>query len=105
MNNDHEQDEIKKVLQDGFQSIDKEVDENTPSLQWFEQLVVDQQQQLRARFKRDIFLFLLLACCILTVFTLTLFQLPALFLLLQVLIFVGALMFIGITYVKKVKRI
>ncbi|WP_061811089.1 YxlC family protein [Rossellomorea vietnamensis] len=104
MNNKHEQDELKELIDEGFQSIDREVDESTPSLQWFEQLVEGQQEQLQARFKRDMILFLLLACCLLTVFSLTLFQMPILFLLLQVLIFAGALIFIGWTYTKKVKR-
>ena len=104
MNNKHEQDELKELIDEGFQSIDREVDESTPSLQWFEQLVEGQQEQLQARFKRDMILFLLLACCLLTVFSLTLFQMPILFLLLQVLIFAGALIFIGLSYTKKVKR-
>ena len=104
MNNKHEQDELKELIDEGFQSIDREVEESTPSLQWFEQLVEGQQEQLKARFKRDMILFLLLACCLLTVFSLTLFQMPILFLLLQGLIFAGALLFIGLSYTKKVKR-
>lgn len=106
MNNHQEQnDELKKLLEHGFQSIDEEINESTPSLQWFEQLVEDRQVELKARFKRDLFIFLLLACCILTGLSLTLFQMPILFLLLQVAIFVGASIFTGITYTKKVKRI
>jgi fatty acid desaturase len=104
MNNKHEHDELKELINEGFRSIDREVEESTPSLQWFEQLVEDQQEQLKARFKRDMILFLLIAGCLLTVFSLTLFQMPILFLLLQVLIFAGALIFIGLTYTKKVKR-
>ncbi|MBN8192605.1 YxlC family protein [Bacillus sp. NTK074B] len=105
MNNKHEQDELKELIDEGFRAIDRGVDESTPSLQWFEQLVVDQQDQLKARFKREMILFLILACCLLTVFSLTLFQMPILFLLFQGLIFAGALLFIGVTYIKKVKRI
>ncbi|WP_282138178.1 YxlC family protein [Rossellomorea aquimaris] len=104
---DHQEhnDELKELLEKGFESIDEDIDESTPSLQWFEQLVEDKQVELKARFKRDLTIFLLLACCILTVLTLTLFQMPILFLLLQVTIFVGASIFAGITYKKKVKRI
>ncbi|MBW3110648.1 MULTISPECIES: DUF5345 family protein [Bacillaceae] len=105
MKNRHEHDELKELIDEGFRSIDRGVDESTPSLQWFEQLVEVQQEQLKARFKRDMILFLFLACCLLTVFSLTLFQMPLLFLLLQGLIFAGALVFIGVTYTKKVKRI
>ncbi|PFG07218.1 YxlC family protein [Bacillus sp. es.034] len=104
MNNKHVHDELKELIDEGFRSIDRGVEESTPSLQWFEQLVEDQQERLKARFKRDMILFLLLAGCLLTVFSLTLFQMPILFLLLQVLIFAGALIFIGLTYTKKVKR-
>ena len=104
-NHQEHNDELKKLLEDGFQSIDEDIDESIPSLQWFKQLVEDRQVELKARFKRDITIFLLLACCILTVFSLTLFQMPILFLLLQVAIFVGASIFTAITYTKKVKRI
>ncbi|CAN7478285.1 YxlC family protein [Rossellomorea sp. LjRoot5] len=105
MNNDREQVELKKLLRDGFRSIEEEVDQNTPNLQWFEQLVSDRQEQLKARFRRDLIIFLLMAGCILTLFSLTLFQMPVLFLLLQIIIFMGASIFTGITYMKKVKRI
>ena len=105
MNNEHEHDELKEILNKGFRSIDQEIEENTPSLQWFEQFAEEQHEQLKGRFKRDIVVFLLIACCILTAFSLTLFQLPILFLLLQVVIFVGASIYTGIAYMKKVKRI
>ena len=32
MNNKHEQDELKELIDEGFQSIDREVEESTPSL-------------------------------------------------------------------------
>jgi|GEM_PF-3958736 len=104
---DHQEhnDELKELLEKGFESIDEDIDESTPSLQWFEQLVEEKQVELKARFKLDLTIFLLLACCILTVLTITLFQMPILFLLLQVTIFVGASIFTGISYKKKVKRI
>ncbi len=105
MTNDNKQDDLRKLMDEGFQSLNKELDENTPSLQWFEQMVLDQQAQLKARFKRDLIIFLFLACCILIVFFFTLFQMPILFLLLQAAIFVGGAIFTGITYMKKVKRI
>ncbi|MEI2663661.1 YxlC family protein [Rossellomorea sp. LJF3] len=104
MDNDREQDELKNLLGDGFRSIDEDVDQNTPNLQWFEQFVEERQAQLNIRFRRDLIIFLLLAACILTLFSLALLQMPVLFLLLQIIIFLGASIFTGITYMKKVKR-
>jgi uncharacterized membrane protein len=105
MNKEHEHDELKELLDEGFRSIDLRIDESTPSHQWFEQFAADQHEQLKAKFKRDLVVFILLACCILTTFSLTLFQMPILFLLLQVAVFVGASIYTGRTYMKRVKRI
>ncbi|KPL61563.1 YxlC family protein [Rossellomorea vietnamensis] len=105
MNKDREQDELKRLLGDGFRSIEEEVHQNTPNLQWFEEFVSERQERQKARFRRDLIIFLLLAGCILTLFSLTLFQMPVLFLLLQIIIFLGASIFTGITYRKKVKRV
>jgi hypothetical protein len=105
MNKEHEHDELKELLDEGFRSIDLKIDESTPSPQWFEQFTADRHEQLKAKFKRDLTVFILLACCILTAFSLTLFQMPILFLLLQCAVFVGASIYTGITYMKRVKRI
>ncbi|MCA1059656.1 YxlC family protein [Rossellomorea aquimaris] len=105
MKNDHEQDELMKLLDEGFRSIDDGIDQSTPSEQWFERFAKDQQEQLKKRFRRDLSVFILLACFILAMFFLTLFQMPVLFLLLQGAAFVGASIYTGITYVKKVKEI
>ncbi|NMH69610.1 YxlC family protein [Bacillus sp. RO3] len=106
MNTHQEHDkDMKKLLDEGFRSIDGDIDDSTPSLQWFNQFVQDQQEQLKERFKRDFILFLMAACGILAVFSLTLFQMPILFLLLQVAIFVGATVYTVFIHTKKVKGI
>ncbi|BCB02881.1 YxlC family protein [Bacillus sp. KH172YL63] len=102
---DKENDDLKELLDEGFRPLHEEIDGHTPPLQWFEQLVKDRQAEMKARFKRDFIVFLLIACCILTVLALTLFQMPLLFLLLQGAIFIGGTVFTGIIYVKKVKEI
>ncbi len=103
--NDDQHSEFQSLLKSGFQSIEKDIDDHTPSQQWFEQFVENQQTQLKAKFKRDVILFLIAACCILAVFSITLLQMPTLFLILQGIIFVVAAIISSVTYVKQVKKI
>jgi Flp pilus assembly protein TadB len=60
--------------------------ENTPRLEWFEQLVTERKQQLRRDWQRELTVFLLVAICVVggVIFLLT--RTPVLFLSLQLVL-------------------
>jgi hypothetical protein len=100
-----DEEQLGKLLKEGFKPLEKNIDEDTPAQQWFEQFVIEQQSLQRSKLKKDILLFLCVACLILTAFAITLLQLPILFLIIQGAVFILATAFSGISFLKQVKKI
>ncbi|MGR3763392.1 DUF5345 family protein [Rossellomorea sp. NS-SX7] len=96
--------ELEQILKAGMKPLEEEVDDHV-SQEWFEQFVLQQQKEIKAGLKRDLLLFMFIASCLLIILSLTLLKLPALFLLLQGVVFVGAVMFSSLTFFKQVKKI
>ncbi|OAT83038.1 hypothetical protein A6P54_05435 [Bacillus sp. MKU004] len=108
MNNEHQptkENELDHILKAGMEPMDKEVEDTTPSEEWFQQFVLQQQKDIKAGLKRDLILFLLIAGCLLLLFSLTLLKQPMLFLLLQGAVFIGGAAFASLVFFKQVKKI
>ncbi|WP_064091771.1 YxlC family protein [Rossellomorea aquimaris] len=97
--------DLKQLFESGFKMINQEIEENTPSDQWFEHFVVEQQERVKVKLRKELIAFLAVACFTLLIFAVTLFQLPSLFLLLQIGVFIGASIFSSFTYIKQVKKL
>lgn len=80
-------DELKKsieLIHMGLDSLDGGIDIETPSMDWFEQLVVEQKEVVRKKLWKEVTIFLSMALIIVSVLLYTLYQLPGIFLGLQV---------------------
>jgi Family of unknown function (DUF5345) len=108
MNNEQQptkEQEIEKILKAGMEPLENEVEDNVPSEEWFQQFVLQQQKDIKAGLKRDLFLFLLIAGCLLLLLSLTLVKMPMLFFMMQGSVFVGAATFASLAFFKQVKKI
>ncbi|XXM74028.1 YxlC family protein [Lysinibacillus sphaericus] len=100
-----EENQLEKILKAGMEPLDKEAEDNIPSEEWFRQFVLQQQKDVKARLKRDLILFLLIAGCLLLLLSLTLVKMPVLFLMMQGAVFIGGATFAGLAFFKQVKKI
>jgi len=66
-----------------LQKFDQSYDVYSPDLQWFEQLVKSEQEQLNKKFRRDICLFILSGLIILSMGLVAVFNVPNVFLIIQ----------------------
>ncbi len=98
-------DQLNELLGKGFEAIDQNIDEEAPSQQWFEQFVLEKQQENRERFKRDLFIFIGVACIILTLLAITMIQVPTIFLVIQAVVFIVAILLGGVKYLKQVNNV
>jgi len=77
----------------------------TPNQQWFEQLVLDEQEALRKRYRRELTLFILSALFILSVVLFVMRELPQIFLVLQGAVSVFAFLYSYKETKKQVERL
>ncbi len=108
MNSKHQankEHELEQILKAGMEPLENEVEDAVPSQEWFEQFVLQQQKEMKAGLKRDLILFMIIASCLLIIFSISLVKLPALFLILQGVVFIGAAIFSSLTFFKQVKKI
>ena len=75
--------EIVSSINDSFNKFEQSFSFTTPDLQWFEQKIAQQKEQIRKKWRRDLILFSTVAVVILMVMLMTLFQKPILFFSLQ----------------------
>ncbi len=75
--------EIVSSINDSFNKFEQSFSFTTPDLQWFEQKIAQQKEQIRKKWRRDLILFSTVAVVILMVMFMTLFQKPILFFSLQ----------------------
>lgn len=80
--NKHDLDTIHK-LQEGLNQVDQSP-VYTPELQWFEQMVLAEQQKTRKKLLKDLSIFLIIALFILSALIISLYQLPIFFVFLQI---------------------
>lgn len=70
-------------LQKGLNKMDQ-FPVYSPDLQWFEQMVVAEKQRIRKKLIKDLSVFLIVAVIILSGIMVSLFQMPAVFIFLQI---------------------
>ncbi len=70
------------AIHNGLDKLDS-VDPYTPDEKWFEQMVLDQQEIQRRKFRRELTWFILCAGLILAMVIFTMLEVPVLFYLLQ----------------------
>ncbi|MDZ5470165.1 YxlC family protein [Bacillus sp. 31A1R] len=84
---DHEAEEefldLFDELEEGFETLDKSFQIETPNMQFFEQMVANKQVELRKKLIKDISIFSIVALLVVSIVLYTLYQLPTVFYVLQ----------------------
>jgi hypothetical protein len=88
-------------LQEGLNKVNQ-FPVYTPDLQWFEQMVLTEQKKTRKNLIKELFIFIMIALFILSGIIVSLFQLPIVFIILQIMTtaFIVVYTFVGL--IKKV---
>jgi hypothetical protein len=90
-------------IQEGFNKMDQ-FPVYTPDLQWFNQMVIDEQQNKRKKFVTDLSIFILIAVVILTVIIVSLYQMPAIFIMLQIITTLFIVVYTASIFGRKVSK-
>ncbi|MGM0846344.1 MAG: YxlC family protein [Bacillota bacterium] len=93
------------LFDEGFKAVDKDIEENTPSREWFEHFTLSQQETLKRKYRKELAVFLVLAVLIIGVILFALYESLLLFAVIQGMTFIAAVTYSGTAYYKKVKRI
>ncbi|MBO0961306.1 YxlC family protein [Neobacillus sp. MM2021_6] len=91
-------------LQGGLQKVDQ-FPVYTPNLQWFEQFVIQEQQNKKKRFIRDLSIFSIIALIILSGIIISLYQMPVIFISVQIITIVFIVVYTSVQLVKKANHI
>jgi hypothetical protein len=75
--------EIVSSINDSLNKLEQSFSFTTPDLQWFEQKIAQQKEQIQKKWRRDLILFSTVAVVILMVMFMMLFEKPILFFSLQ----------------------
>jgi Family of unknown function (DUF5345) len=70
-------------LEEGLNQVDQ-FPVYTPDLQWFEQMVLAEQQRIRKKLFKDLTIFIIIALCIISAMLISLYQIPVIFIFLQI---------------------
>jgi len=70
-------------LEEGLEMLDKSFPIETPNIQFFEQLVVNQKAEMRKKLIKDMSIFSVVALLVVGIVLYTLYQLPIVFYVLQ----------------------
>ncbi|WP_113930371.1 YxlC family protein [Bacillus sp. P14.5] len=97
--------DLHALFEESFHEIDKDIEENTPSGQWFEQFTLNHQEALKRKYRKELTVFLVLAVLIISVILFALFESLLLFAVIQGIAFLAAAGYGGAAYYKQVKRI
>lgn len=99
--NKHDLDAIHK-LQKGLSKVDQ-FPVYTPDLQWFENMVVTEKKNSRKKLRKELSLFLMIALVILSGIIVSFYQMPVVFLIIQVITSVFIIFYTITGFNKKVK--
>ena len=97
-------DELQGLFEDGFQAIDRDIENNAPSEQWFEQFVQSQQETLKQKYRKELALFAFIAVLVISIVLFALYANPLMFAVIQVCAFLAAIGYSGFSYFKQVNR-
>jgi hypothetical protein len=90
-------------LQEGLHHLDH-FPVYSPDLSWFEQRVAAEKQQIRKKLIRDLSIFLIIALIIITGIIVSLFQMPVLFIFLQLVTTIFIVLYTSVSLLKKVSN-
>ena len=93
-----------KEIENGLESIEQHALVYTPDVDWFENMVVEQKQQLRKRLIFDVFIFSIIALLVLSVVLFTLYNVPVVFFAIQGLVAVFIIGYFSLHLFKQVKE-
>ncbi|MDF2788789.1 MAG: hypothetical protein K0S80_1887 [Neobacillus sp.] len=99
--NKHDLDAIHK-LQEGLSKVDQ-FPVYTPDLQWFENMVVTEKEKNRKKLMKELSLFFIIALFILSGIIVSFYQMPVVFLFIQIITTVFIVLYTINGYRKKVK--
>jgi hypothetical protein len=77
----------------------------TPDLEWFEEMAFESKAIIKKKFRKDLTIFLLIAAIIITSVIVTLFQMPIIFFVIQIMVIVFVAIYSGILVLKKVEDV
>ncbi|MEH7180778.1 YxlC family protein [Neobacillus vireti] len=100
--NKHDLDAIHK-LQEGLSKVDQ-FPIYTPDLQWFEQMVEVEMEKNRKNLRKELSLFIMTALMILSGVIVSLYQMPTVFILIQIITTVFIALYTMSRFSKKVKN-
>lgn len=90
------------AIMQGLSKLD-DIPTNPPNVQWFEQFVQIEMQQNRKKLMKDLTLFTIIALGILSVIMVSLYQMPQLFIGLQIVTTIFIAVYSGMSLFKKVR--
>ncbi|UOE56605.1 YxlC family protein [Bacillus sp. CMF12] len=91
-----------KKIEDGLESLEENVPVYTPDLQFFEHLVAEQKQSMKRKLIRDLAIFTVAALLIVTSVLFMLYQVPAVFFIMQGIVTVFIMAYSTVSFVKQV---
>lgn len=100
--NKHDLDAIHK-LQEGLSKVDQ-FPVYTQELQWFEQMVELEKKKNRKKLRKELSLFIMIALMILSGIIVSLYQMPAIFILIQIITTVFIALYTILRFSKKVEN-
>jgi hypothetical protein len=89
-------------LNEGLSKIDNDPI-YTPNLQWFENMVLAEQEKTKRKLRKELSVFLLIALIILSGIIIAILQMPLIFIFLQIITSVFIVLYTSSSYLKKVK--
>jgi hypothetical protein len=100
----NEWDDLPALFGESFKTIDRDIEEQTPSDQWFEQFAFSQQENLKLKYRKELAIFLVIAVLMISVIVFAFNRSPILFAVIQAVVFVAAVAYSGLSYLKQVKK-
>ncbi|WHY62960.1 YxlC family protein [Cytobacillus firmus] len=91
-----------KEIEDGWESLEENVPVYTPDLQFFENLVAEQKQEMKRKLIRELAIFTVAALLIVTSVLFMLYQVPSVFFILQGVVTVFIMAYSTVSFVKQV---
>lgn len=91
-----------KEIEDGLEMLEENVPVYTPDLQFFENLVAEQRQEMKRKLIRELAIFTVAALLIVTSVLFMLYQVPAVFFILQGVVTVFIMTYSTVSFVKQV---
>ncbi|WNS76733.1 YxlC family protein [Bacillus sp. DTU_2020_1000418_1_SI_GHA_SEK_038] len=95
---------VMREIEHGLNSIDQGTPIQTPNIEWFENLIVEEKKNMKKKLIFDASLFAILALIILTGILFALYRVPIVFFAIQGIAVMFILAFVSIQFVKQVKE-